>query len=172
MVSRLIPFVALVLLGGCAENRPEGGAASSGPGDAFAPADGADGWAEIVVTAGFADTKISPSGHFAITRNACFVDGSGALPLEAWNALARAANAAATAPAGTEAESTCFPAGTGRWTMDGSVTLKLARGGERLALEARGSDVCSTLKDRSAAQALLDAVNRILPDAFTEDCVQ
>ncbi len=164
----------------------EAGRIANGAPSAIEP----QGWLQFDVMSDGAEIKLDPFGHFYISRNACWVEGSGALPLERWNPIAETLNRAAQifaeevrarpspAPSGTpETEArrpeVCVAIGETPRALAGSATLRLESGVRvdwiRLSYDAVCLDA-RLFDDREQAIAFTRALDRWLLQAFTEDC--
>jgi hypothetical protein len=180
VIFRSLTLLFLILAGlatGCAERvepsftDPASQPASEIPNTSPSPAaEIASGWNEVIITAGYAETKVDVAGHFTISRNACWIAGSGAITLEAWNQLVKSINLALQTDPIDEDNCFSMPETNARWSMDGNVEVKLPRNGKRLLMERKGNDICTRIRDLKIAKDLFKATNQLLPTAFAEDC--
>jgi hypothetical protein len=166
LITLILAFAAPAFLSlGCATRQAELDPAFGGqPGAAAVEA---AGWEEIKMLSDGAEVKIDTHGHFITSFNRCRQDAAGALALDQWNILASSLNAAiAMQPLQKEV---CKPASRNPYALNGHAEVILP-GGKRGIFDYRGGDVCTNIPDEAVAAALLKSLDRVLLQAFYENC--
>ena len=139
-------------------------------GESEKPMEYASGWTEVTLNSGYGKTTVDITGHYLVSRNACFKEEAGALSLEIWNQFAHATNVATRTELLTEPF--CFDIEWSRYSLDGTVEIKIAASDKkRMIFEARGGGrICTPLPERVAPRQFLDLINRILALSQLEGC--
>jgi hypothetical protein len=129
----------------------------------------ADNWSEIAIDANLAKTKVTATGHYETTKNACSRPGDGAMSLDEWNAFAASMNSAVTQLLPTNPK-ICIPIDY-RACMDGTVNVVKDDGSKVTLFEpGNGGEICTRLQDRDLAEKLYKSINGITYAADRAGC--
>lgn len=129
----------------------------------------ATGWAAMVITANLAKTEVGVGAHFTTTRNACGKDAYGALSLEDWNNFATQANIAVQGL--SQDPDYCVPLPEDDYLTRGGLSVDIKLPHEtRTLYEVRGDQICSSIQNHQASDALLKAISNVISAADKEDC--
>ena len=181
-----------LLAWGCDTPQPINGPERAGfTGFPQAPVAEAVGWDELKVVTGGADVTLDSFGHYSISRNACWVAGSGALAAIEWNQIAPILNQVAArlqqrprpepGASPSPIPKTCVAVGSTARALAGTGNLRIqagARPAERIewitpSWQAWGNEICydsDLLPSAEEATALSRSLDRWLLQAFSEDC--
>lgn len=133
----------------------------------------AEEWSDVSLISWGAKVDLDVTGHFTVSRNACFMADGGAISdKKDWNTIAGVANLVAkTEPNPSGTEDTCIENPRPRWGFDGNGELKLERGGKKPLMDAIGGKICSSvIKDPAVLDTFVKAINRMLAKAAREGC--
>jgi hypothetical protein len=129
------------------------------------------GWKELILTSDYAEIKFDPTGHWSISRNNCWVGGYGAMTLSEWNAFAIPLNEILSARRTGEDKTVCIPQGTSAKAWKGPIDLVRDDGTKTsLFVQNFPDELCTDRDARGAAFSLRNALDAVLPRAFSEDC--
>jgi hypothetical protein len=129
----------------------------------------ATSWSEIAIDANLAKTKVTATGHYETTKNACSRPGDGAMSLQEWNEFATNMNAAASQLVSTNPK-ICIPIDY-RACMDGTAAIVRDDGTKVTLFEpGEGGEICTRLQDKALAEKLYKSINGITYAADRAGC--